>query len=64
MALKNLEEAMVERIQRALAKELQRLRRRARRAHNGDELDGSLGRRPESTATDATGRDESPSMSV
>ena len=35
MALKNLEETIVDRIQRALAKELKRLRGRARSTGNG-----------------------------
>lgn len=35
MAPKNLEEAIVDRIQRALAKEIKRLRRQSRRGSNG-----------------------------
>jgi hypothetical protein len=57
MALKNFEEAMVDRIRRAVAKELRALRRRAAAAGNGHVRHGRLTREAEAMAVDAmTGR--------
>lgn len=53
MALKNLEEAIVDRIQRAVAKELKRLRGTTRSTGNGKAASRVLARRVESLAKDS-----------
>jgi hypothetical protein len=53
MAPKNLEEAMVDRIQRALAKEMKRLRRQSRRSGNGHAISPVLARRAEVMARES-----------
>ena len=53
MAPKNLEEAIVTRIQRALAKEIKRLRRQSRRPSNGHATSPVLARRAEVMATES-----------
>jgi hypothetical protein len=50
MALKNLEEAIIDRIQRAVAKELKRLRVRPRLTGNGKATSHVLARRAEMIA--------------
>jgi hypothetical protein len=53
MPLKNLEETIVDRIQRALARELKRLRGRDRSTGNGKASSHVLGRRAEAMAKDS-----------
>jgi hypothetical protein len=54
MAVKILEEAIMERIQRAVAKELKRLRGRQRTMGNGEASRRVPGRRVEAVAKDST----------
>ena len=53
MASRNLEETIVDRIQRALAKELKRLRARRRPAGTGKATSHVLARRTEAMAKDS-----------
>jgi len=53
MALKNLEEAMVDRIRRAVSKELKALRRGATTPRNGHTRNSALTRQAEAMASEA-----------
>lgn len=59
MALRNLEEAIVDRIRRAVAKELKTLRRRAATKRNGHSRHAALTREAEAMALDAMTSDAS-----
>jgi len=57
MPLKNLEETIVDRIQRAVAKELKRLRKGSRSMGNGQSTSGLLASQTEVMARDAAVRE-------
>jgi hypothetical protein len=64
MVLKNLEETMVERIRRAVSKELKALRRRAATPRNGHTRNATLTRKAEAMAAAAMSNDSSPSVQL
>ena len=59
MALKNLEETIVDRIRRAVAKELKALHRRAGTPRNGHTRNAALNRKADAMAMDAMSHGES-----
>jgi hypothetical protein len=62
VALKNIEETIVERIQRAVRKELKALRRRARPGRNGHTHSAALARHAEAMAIEAMSGDGTKQM--
>jgi hypothetical protein len=62
VAPKNIEEAIVERIQRAVRRELKALRRRARPGRNGHTHSATLARQAERMAIEAMSADGTTQM--